>query len=148
MRLRELAPGAPVIFTLDSMRRLRLYLLVSWLGLAALAGIWHVLGPLHPAFWISALVGIMWECTWMPDVYARVQKPREFFATALPKFAVLAYGFALAALAIWLLTAGQELGHKLKDHLPVIGAVILGPLLVALVLHQVHVFRILGNHDV
>jgi hypothetical protein len=130
------------------MRKLRLYLLCSWLGLAVLAVLWYALGPLHPAFWITAFVGIVWESTWAPDLYAQVQKPREFFATALPKLAVLAYGFVLAALAIWLLTAGQKLGHGLKDHLPVIGAVILGPLVLALVLHQIHVFRALGDQDV
>ena len=107
-----------------------------------------LLGPKHPVVWVTAIAGIMWEGTWLPDVYARAQKPREFFANSLPKFAVIAYGFVLAALAIWLLTAGQEIGHGLEDHLPVIGAVILGPLAFALVLHQIHVFRALGDQDV
>lgn len=116
--------------------------------MAAIALLCFLLGPKHPVVWVSAIAGIAWECTWLPDVYARALKPREFFANSLPKFAVLAYGFVLAALAIWLLTAGQQIGRGLEDHLPVIGAVILGPLVLALVLHQIHVFRALGDQDV
>ena len=64
--------GFAVYITLDSMRKLRLDLLMSWMGLAALAVMCYLLGPQHPAIWITAVVGIMWECTWLPDVYARV----------------------------------------------------------------------------
>ena len=134
--------------TLNTMKRLRFNLLVSWLGLATLMLTIYVLGLRHPAILITAALGIFWESTWLPDVYARGPKPREFFASALPKFAVLAYGFVLATLAFWLLTIGQRYGHGLQDYLPVIGAIILGPLLLALALHQIHIFRILGKEDV
>lgn len=93
-------------------------------------------------------MGILWERMLLRDVYARAPKPRDFFASALPKWAVFVYGFVLAILAIWLLTIGQKFGHGLEAHLPVIVAIILGPILLALALHQIHVFRILGQEDV
>lgn len=61
---------------------------------------------------------------------------------------VIAYGFVLAVLAVWFLTAGQALGSGLKDHLPVIGVIILGSLFFALASHQIHIFRVLGEDDV
>ena len=108
----------------------------------------YVLGLRHPAILITAAVGVVLERTWLSGVYARAPTPRDFFASALPKFAVLAYGFVLATLAIWLLTIGQRYGHGLEEYLPVIGAVILAPLLFALALHQIHTFLILGKEDV
>jgi hypothetical protein len=130
------------------MKKLRFKLLISWLGMAIFLLMISVLGLRHPAILITAAVGVFLERTWLPDVYARAPTARDFFASALPKFAVLAYGFVLATLAIWLLTIGQRYGHGLEEYLPVIGAVILGPLLFALALHQIHTFRILGKEDV
>lgn len=130
------------------MTRLRRYLLISWLGLAVFILMIYLLGSRHPAVWIVGAAGVLWERMWLCDVYARVPKPRDFFASMLPRSAVLAYGFVLAILAIWLLTIGQKHGHGLEAYLPLICAIILGPILLALVLHQVHIFRILGNEVV
>lgn len=53
----------------------------------------------------------------------------------------------LSALAVWLLTRGQRYGYQLQDYLPGILALVVGPIAVALVVHQVVVFRALGEDD-
>jgi hypothetical protein len=105
------------------------------------------LGTRHPVIWVTGMLGGWWESTWLLAIYARAPNPREFFDSLSMRSAVLVYGFSLAILAIWLLTSGQRLGRGLEDHLPVVGLIILGPLLLGLALHQIYVFRLLGEDE-
>ena len=96
--------------------------------------------------WLVALsLGFVADRVVSPKIYAHAPTPKQYFGErSYAKPAVIFYGFALSALALWLLTIGQSHGRGLADQLPLIFGVIVGPVAVVLLVHQIAVFRLLG----
>lgn len=106
-------------------------------------------GPRHPLTLVVFAAGILVERKVLSEVRDRVPTLSEFcHKNSVARRLMLAYGFVLSALAVWLLTRGQRYGYELQDYLPSIFALIIGPIGVALAAYQVVVFRALGEDDV
>jgi hypothetical protein len=132
-----------------TMNRLRWYLVMSWMATAAvLLVLWLVDHRSRVSWLVAGGIAFLAQRTLMPTISAETPTPGEFFAERpWAKPALLLYGFVLAVLALWLLTAGQKYGRELEDYLPLIFTVILAPFIGVLVLHQVCIFQMAGGAD-
>ncbi len=134
--------------TLGIVNKYRRYLLLAWMAMPVFAFLAFTYGPHHPLTLLVFGVGFLLDRKAMSQVRGRVPTLQEFYhGNLLVKRLSLVWGFVLSALAVWLLTRGQRYGYQLQDYLPGILALIVGPIAVALAVHQVVVFRALGEDD-
>jgi hypothetical protein len=135
-------------YSLGIVNKYRRYLLLAWMAMPVFAFLAFTYGPHHPLTLFVFGVGFLLDRKAMSQVRGRVPTLQKFYhGNLLVKRLSLVWGFVLSALAVWLLTRGQRYGYQLQDYLPGILALIVGPIAVALAVHQVVVFRALGEDD-